>query len=306
MLTLGQEARAPRLILDASNSYAQRVLRGDQGLRVLGPADLPQVRTLLAADPVTNVFVDYRAMVTSLDKRWLGGEMWGWYSEGRLRSVCHSAANLVPAMADPEAAVAFARRAERHARGCATLVGPVSQVRRMWDHLEHVWEAPRDERWDQPHLVIDHDPLLPPDRSVRRTRPDEIGELYPASVAMYTEEVGVSPEAAGGASMYRARVAQLIDRGWSFARFDEEGRVVFKAEVACATAYAAQIQGVWVRPDLRGRGLAAAAMAAVVSQVRTTIAPTVCLYVNAHNLAARAAYRRAGFRQTETFATLMF
>ena len=38
---------------------------------------------------------------------------------------------------------------------------------------------------------------------------------------MYTEEVGVSPETAGGKDLYQARVRQLISRGWSFARFDE-------------------------------------------------------------------------------------
>ena len=74
---------------------------------------------------------------------------------------------------------------------------------------------------------------------------------------MYTEEVGVDPEADGGAPIYRSRVRQLIGLGWSFARI-EEGRVVFKAEVAHATPHAAQIQGVWVAPDRRGEGLAAA------------------------------------------------
>jgi predicted GNAT family acetyltransferase len=36
------------------------------------------------------------------------------------------------------------------------------------------------------------------------------------------------------------------------------------------------------------------------------IAPVVSLYVNAGNVAARSAYRRAGFRQTATFATVLF
>ena len=80
---------------------------------------------------------------------------------------------------------------------------------------------------------------------------------------MYTEEVGVSPEAGGTGDLYRARVTQLMSRGWSFARF-EGGKLIFKAEVACATADAAQIQGVWVPPERRGEGLAVAGMAAVV------------------------------------------
>ena len=36
------------------------------------------------------------------------------------------------------------------------------------------------------------------------------------------------------------------------------------------------------------------------------IAPVVSLYVNGHNLAARRAYERAGFEQSDTFTTIMF
>ena len=98
---------------------------------------------------------------------------------------------------------------------------------------------------------------------------------------------------------------QLISRGWSFARFEGD-RLVFKAEVACATPYAAQIQGVYVPPDRRGQGVAAAGMAGVVEIVRREIAPVVSLYVNDWNLPARRAYAKVGFRETARFSTVMF
>ena len=110
---------------------------------------------------------------------------------------------------------------------------------------------------------------------------------------MYTEEVGVSPELGGGAELYRARVQQLISRGWSFARFEGD-RLVFKAEVACASPYAAQIQGVFVPPDRRGEGLAVSGMAAVVELVRREIAPTVSLYVNDWNVGGPPRLRARG------------
>ena len=159
----------------------------------------------------------------------------------------------------------------------------------------------------QPHLQIDRLSAVAPAADVRLTTPGDLDVLYPACVAMYTEEVGVSPENdTGGGDLYRARVQQLIGRGWSLASFDEQG-VVFKAEVACVTPYAAQVQGVWVRPDRRGEGLATTGMAAVVAHVLGSgIAPVVSLYVNEWNTAARAAYARVGFEQTATFATLMF
>ena len=260
---------------------------------------------LVEQDPVANVFVDYRSRLTQLDPRWLGGEVWGYEVDGRLVSACHAAANLVPVQATPDALVAFAERAVAQSRRCSTIVGPAAAVAPLWRLLEAHWSPARDIRWSQPHLQISSPPAVEPDPSVRRTERGDLEALYPACVAMYTEEVGVSPEVGGGADLYRARVAQLVAKGWSFARI-EDGRVVFKAEVAAATPQACQVQGVYVDPSRRGEGLAARGMAAVVALALRDIAPVVSLYVNDHNLPARRAYARAGFEQTGTFSTIMF
>ncbi len=260
---------------------------------------------LTGRDPVVNVFADYRARLTQLDPRWLGGEVWGYEVDGELVSACHAAANLVPVNATPEALAVFAERGASMPRRCATIVGPAAAVGPLWERLEPRWGPAREVRADQPHLEISSAPTVRPDPLVRRTDASDVAALYPACVAMYTEEVGVSPEVGGGADLYRARVAQLVAKGWSFARI-EDGRVVFKAEVAAASPQACQVQGVYVDPARRGEGLAAAGMAAVVEHALREIAPVVSLYVNSHNLAARAAYERAGFRQSATFSTVMF
>lgn len=275
------------------------------GVRVLAAADLEQFLALANQDPVVNVFAIHRARTTSLEPRWLGGEMWGRFEGGALVAACHVAANLVPVQAGPEDAVVFAERALARRRTASTIVGPQEAVLAFWDTLGGAWGQPRDARWDQRHLVIAQEPLVAPDPAVRVTARTDLDTLYPACVAMYTEEVGVSPEISGGSDLYRTRVLQLVSRGWSFARFDR-GELVFKAEVACATPDAAQIQGVWVPPHRRGEGLATAGMAAVVALVRDRISPAVSLYVNEWNTPARRAYERVGFQETARFATLMF
>jgi GNAT superfamily N-acetyltransferase len=281
------------------------VLSTRHGVRVLGIADLADFLRLAAQDPVVNVFADYRARTTNLEPRWLGGEMWGRFDGGDLVAACHVGANLVPVEATPDDARAFAERALTRSRTVSTIVGPHEAVEVFWNIVAGSWGRPRELRWRQPHLQIDHAPLVEGHPDVRRTNRADLDLLYPACVAMYSEEVGVSPEVGGGAELYRARVQQLISRGWSFARF-EDGRLVFKAEVACASPYAAQIQGVFVPPDRRGEGLAVTGMAAVVELVRREIAPTVSLYVNEWNTAARRAYERVGFRETARFSTVMF
>ena len=275
------------------------------GVRPLGPPDLEDFLALAERDPVVNVFADHRARTTTLEPRWLGGEMWGRFVDGDLVAACHVGANLVPVQARAEDARAFGERALARGRTVSTIVGPQAAVRVFWDEVAESWGSPREIRWDQPHLEIETVPEVAPDPEVRRTTRADMAELYPACVAMYTEEVGLSPEYGGGAELYRARVTQLVSRGWSFARFDR-GRLVFKAEVACASPYAAQVQGVWVPADRRGEGLASAGMAAVAELVRREIAPVVSLYVNEWNAAARRAYEKVGFRETARFATVMF
>ncbi len=281
------------------------MLRTQNGLRLLGPSDLPATLELLARDPVTNVFADYRSRVTQLDHRLMGGEMWGYVEDGRLVSACHAAANLVPVEVTADATQAFAARGIHQRRRCSTIVGPVDAVAPLWEELSSHWSRPRELRWHQPHLQVSRRPTVEPDPLVRRSTPADLEALYPACVAMYTEEVGLSPESGGGAAMYRARVSQLIDKGWSFARI-ENGRVLFKAEVAAATPYACQVQGVYVDPGRRGEGLAVGGMAAVVALALDHVAPVVSLYVNHHNVPARRAYEAVGFEQTDVFATIMF
>ncbi len=283
------------------------MLRTREQVRVLGPGDRDRFVALAEQDPVVNVFADYRARLTNLDERWLGGQVWGRFEGDRLVAGCHLGANLVPVQCTPGDVGAFADIALRRRSSVGTIVGPSDVVAALWEEVEPRWAKPREYRSRQPHLEIHERSQVAPDPALRPTTPGDLDALYPACVAMYTEEVGVSPENdAGGGDLYRARIRQLIGRGWSLASFDGQG-VVFKAEIACVTPYAAQVQGVWVRPDRRGQGLAVSGMAAVVAHVLDSgMAPTVSLYVNEWNTPARAAYAAVGFEQTATFATLMF
>jgi hypothetical protein len=160
-------------------------------------------------------------------------------------------------------------------------------------------------RPSQPLLVTDADPPIAPDPAVRLVQPNEVDRLFPAAVAMYTEEVGVSPLLDDGGRGYRRRMSELVRGKRAYARFAGD-RVIFKAELAIVTRRTAQVQGVWVDPEFRGRGLAAAAMAAVTRDTLRRVAPTVSLYVNDYNTPARRVYARCGFAPAGTFATVLF
>jgi uncharacterized protein len=274
-------------------------------LRLLTDHDRDEALALCDRDPVANVFVSARIRASALDPVRFGAQLWGYHQGGQLISLCYAGPNMVPVEAVPAAIAAFAERARLQGRRCSSIAGPAEAVRDLWRQLAPYWDRPREIRDRQPLMATRGDPLVAPDPLVRPVRPSEIGILLPASIAMFTEEVGISPLGIDGGAAYRTRVGELVTSGRSFARI-ENGEVVFKAEIGAVTPYACQVQGVWVPPSLRGRGHAAHGMAAVVKVARRSISPVVSLYVNDFNAPARAAYRRVGFTEIGTFMSVLF
>lgn len=269
--------------------------------RVTVLRDAAAVAPVMAEDPVVACMVAARVADHGADPRAIGGELW---TRGRAeQSLCYAGANLIPLRGAPADLRAFADRALGAARRCSSVVGPADLVMTMWERLRREWGPARDVRDHQPLLAMRSRPDCDSDPWVRRVRVDELDAYLVAAVDMFIGEVGVDPRAGDGGRGYRRRVAGLIAAGRAFARF-EHGQVVFKAEIGCQSPAVGQIQGVWVHPQWRGRGLGTAGTAAVAAAV-VNGGRIASLYVNGFNNVARAAYDRVGFRQVGTFATVL-
>ncbi len=215
-------------------------------------------------------------------------------------------ANLVPVGTTPEDWEPLARYLTSRPQESSSIVGPAGEVLPLWDLVAPEWTPARDVRASQPSLVAG-EVQIEPDPAVRPARLHDAPMIVPAAVAMFTEEVGYDPTTHGPS--YVSRVYDLASNGMTFLRTgigpDGEERVEFKADVGALAGGVAQIQGVWTAPDLRGHGIGAAGMAAVVNLARKHFAPTVSLYVNSYNEAALATYAKVGFRKVGEFATIL-
>ena len=274
-------------------------------VRQLTSADLGPLESLLRSDPVSNCFLDARVRGAGLDPWRLGGDIWGYLDDDALHSVVYVGANLVPVGTTPASRAALADRLRMSPRRCSSFVGDREEVLDLWRLLEPAWGPAREVRDDQRLLVMDTDANIPLDPHVRMATLADMDVLLPACVDMFTEEVGISPVRGGGGSAYRERVAEIVRAGRSFVRI-VDGRIEFKAEIGAATPDACQVQGVWVAPELRGRGMSVPAMASVIHLARSAISPTVSLYVNAFNTPAMRSYASVGFRPYGHFATVLF
>jgi len=274
-------------------------------IRQLGESERATVERILDQDPYAGAQIAERVAAHGLNWWRSDGRIYGYGNGRRVESVCWSGAHLVPVCATPAAVAAYAELLGAEPRICSSIIGRTDAVLDLWERLGGHWGPARDVRSHQPLLVADREAPIAPDPEVRLVQPGEVDQLFPAAVAMYTEEVGVSPLVDDGGRGYRRRVSDLVQAKRAYARFVGD-RIVFKAELAIVTRRTTQVQGVWVDPEYRGRGLAAAAMAAVVRDALRRVAPTVSLYVNDYNAPARRVYARCGFVPNGSFATVLF
>lgn len=258
---------------------------------------------LCASDPIANVFVAARLDAGGPDATQNAIAM----MDGQdLGSMCWTSANVVPIEIDDDEFDQYAARLRRHRRRSSSVFGLASQVLPLWSRLEKHWGTPRAIRRDQPLMAMSASDLrsdIATDPRVRLARPDELDVVVPAAAHMFTSEIGYPPYY-GSDREYRRMVSALIRQDRTYV-IVEGRRVIFKADVGSLAFGVAQIQGVWVAPELRGRGIAVPAMNAVVQQVLSTQAVVASLYVNSFNSAAIRTYERVGFSQRDTFCTVI-
>lgn len=272
--------------------------------RTLNRRDTTALIELLDRDPVANIFTrsqvnlhrsaapDGYARIVGLD------------GDAGLESACWVGANVAPTLMTEDEAKKYAQYALESRQRFASVFGPAQSVLAMHEVLLEGPQEIFDVRENQPLLTISQQPAGIRRNNLRPARIHEFDLVLPASAAMFEEELGYSPLENGG-SFYRSRVRQLIRDAHTLIDCDENGEVVFKADLGTVTDEVVQIQGVWVNPKYRGLGLASGYMSATVDYAMQ-FAPIASLYVNDFNVPALKTYQRIGFEQVGTFATILF
>lgn len=279
------------------------MLRSAGAARPLGVVDQDWALSVCAEDPVLHVFVAARILEGGLTD---GRAAVFAYERSRSPALCWSSANVVPVGGDDRAVEALAGRVSRRRKYSSSIFGPAEQVQQLWAHLRGDWGPAREVRPEQPVLTMSTLPSasgMRLDPAVRVARQGELDIVTPAAEAMFTEEIGYPPYRGSG-SAYRSAVSGLLRARRTYIR-TERGEVIFKADLGSVALGVAQIQGVWVHPHYRGRGIASSAMASVIEHSLRHVARTVTLYVNDYNAPALATYRRVGMKQTGLFSTVL-
>ncbi len=138
---------------------------------------------------------------------------------------------------------------------------------------------------------------------VRLAEQRDVHSIFWASAAMHTEETLEDP-LARDARNFRRHVEHRIGNGRTYAWFDENRRLLFKADVSAQSSHGAQLSGVYTPRAMRGQGIATMAMYDICDALFDRGFPRITLYVNRTNEAARRVYRKVGFRFWSDYQTV--
>ncbi|HEY2473537.1 MAG TPA: GNAT family N-acetyltransferase [Candidatus Cybelea sp.] len=205
--------------------------------------------------------------------------------------------------AEPRAVRALAASLPRPA-STRMIIGPRETVTELWRIVGERYGQPRLVRNRQLVMMVDRQRLIPVPRhvTVRHARLDEWRAVADGSAEMIRQELEYDPRR--GMPNFDVGVRQMIERKLWWVGLSG-GRLCFYCHIGPWSKRTLQLQGIWTPPELRGRGLATASLAAICDRLLEA-SPTLSLYVNDFNEAAIALYRRAGFEHVGDFQTILF
>lgn len=237
---------------------------------------------------------------------------WGWFDDSRrLQAVCLDVSErlLFIDSRSPELARGFGNFFRSRASRFQHIVSRRQSVEPLWQTYSRSDSA----RFVDARL-IQHQRLYrlfpehfraPQEKQsgVRRGHIDELDPIFLASVQMHREETGEDPLEKNSSS-FRRHVRHRIEKGRTFVWFDENRRLLFKADISTHCSLGAQISGVYTAPQVRNQGLATRAMADMCAELFAEELPRLTLYVNRTNAAARRVYEKLGFEFVTAYETI--
>jgi hypothetical protein len=262
-----------------------------------------EVLNFLSARPVHTVYMAGFIRDNGLESPRNRGAFYGCRDRaGRLEGVA-----LVGHVTQVEARTGGALRAlARAAQGCSSahvIMGEQERIRAFWGHYAAAGQPPRLACREL--LFVLARPADADASAAGLLRPAAAADLplvMPAQAGMAVEECGVNPLEVDPEG-FRERCARRIERGRVWVSVGAGGRLDFKADVMAETPEAAYLEGVYVRPGARGRGLGRRCLTQLGRELLAR-SRALCLLVNESNLEAQSFYRKTGFSLRGLYETI--
>lgn len=198
------------------------------------------------------------------------------------------------------AIAAFARVAQ-DCPNLFLLLGEQGKVSRFWSYYAEGGRqqrmACREALFQQSWPIVVRQPMP----GLRLATLDDLDAIVPVHALTVLDESGVNPLQTDPEG-FRRRCARRIELGRTWV-YMEEGKVTFKAEVVSESPEVTYIEGVWVAPGERGKGIGLRCISMLGRELLQR-SESILLLVNERNRGAQAFYSRAGYRFICNYETI--
>jgi predicted GNAT family acetyltransferase len=194
----------------------------------------------------------------------------------------------------------FGLVAQTHTRS-HMIMGEVEAVEEFWNYYadegQEMRRACRELLFELRHAMEVSGEI----GEMRRANLGDLDQIVPVQAAMAEFESGVNPFEADPEG-FRARCARRIEMGRVWV-LEADGKLVFKADILADTPDVIYLEGVWVAPAERGKGIGRKCMRQLCRDLLTR-SKSVCLLVNEESERAQTFYRMCNFKMRGVYDSI--
>ena len=136
---------------------------------------------------------------------------------------------------------------------------------------------------------------------VRLAKKDELEQIAEAHAEVAFIESGVDPLRTDREGFLK-RTLKRIEKERTFVVF-ENGKLLFKADIVAETADVYYLEGIYVAPEMRGKGIGASCLAKLSLELLNE-KQHICLLTNVEFKNAHRSFEKAGYKNTDCCTTI--
>ncbi|MDQ3130004.1 MAG: GNAT family N-acetyltransferase [Acidobacteriota bacterium] len=281
--------------------FAFQTARNLSGAQLLTETDKHEVLSFLKMRPVHTVvmtsFINDNGMKSANNR----GRFYGFRNlTGGLEGVALIGHTTLVEARSEQAVAEFARVAGESETPIHFMMSDGSTIENFWKYFvddsrqprrictENLFEISQSAR---PHQTT----------NLRIANESELLPIAEAHAEVAFQESGVNPMERDREGFLRRTLAR-IEKGRTWVVF-ENGELLFKADIVAENSEVMYLEGIYVNPKLRGKGLGANCLSHLCSILLDKV-KHICLLSNVEFKNAHRAYLKAGFTMQNTFQTI--
>jgi uncharacterized protein len=181
------------------------------------------------------------------------------------------------------------------------VLGEKDKIEQFWNHYA---DAGQEMRLLCRELLFELSRAMMVKNKIKGLRHATLADLdtvAPVQAAMAEEESGTNPLETDSEG-FLARCTRRIEMGrvWLL---EEDGKLMFKADIQADTPDVVYLEGVWVNPTERGKGIGRQCLQQLCQQLLSRT-KSVCVLVNENNQRAHTFYRMCNFKMRGVYDSI--